>query len=52
MTAEVQQYAQALHDLQQAMTRSEWLWSGKLLLSQRRYDEAIKIVPGGPGTGS
>jgi len=43
MAAEVQQYTQALRDLQQAMTRSEWLWSGKLLLSQRRYDEAIKM---------
>ena len=29
--------------MQQAMTRSEWLWPGKLLLSQRRYDEAIKM---------
>ena len=25
------------------MARSEWLWPGKLLLSQRRYDEAIKL---------
>ena len=44
MTAEMQQCTQALRDLQQAMTRSEWLWSGKLLLSQRRYDEAIKVL--------
>src|SRR2546430_776999 len=29
--------------MQQAMARSEWLWPGKLLLSQRRYDEAIKM---------
>jgi tetratricopeptide (TPR) repeat protein len=29
--------------MQQAMACSEWLWPGKLLLSQRRYDEAIKI---------
>jgi tetratricopeptide (TPR) repeat protein len=43
MTAAIQQYTQVLCDLQQAMTRSEWLWSGKLLLSQRRYDEAIKM---------
>jgi tetratricopeptide (TPR) repeat protein len=41
--AEVQQCTQALHDMQQAMARSEWLWPGKLLLSQRRYDEAIKL---------
>ena len=34
---------EALHDMQQTMARSEWLWPGKLLLSQRRYDEAIKI---------
>src|SRR5262245_21567695 len=43
VTAEVQQYAQALHDIQRAMARNEWLWPGKLLLSQRRYDEAIKV---------
>src|SRR5262245_58205179 len=43
VTAEVQQCTQTLHDTQQAMARSEWLWPGKLLLSQRRYDEAIKI---------
>ena len=43
VTAEVQQCTQALHDMQQAMARNEWLWPGKLLLSQRRYDEAIKI---------
>jgi tetratricopeptide (TPR) repeat protein len=43
VTAEVQQCTQALHDMQQAMARSEWLWPGKLLLSQRRYDEAIKL---------
>jgi tetratricopeptide (TPR) repeat protein len=43
VTAEVQQCTQALHDMQQAMARSEWLWPGKLLLSQRRYDDAIKI---------
>jgi tetratricopeptide (TPR) repeat protein len=43
VTAELQQCTQALHDMQQAMARSEWLWPGKLLLSQRRYDEAIKI---------
>jgi tetratricopeptide (TPR) repeat protein len=43
VTAEVQQCTQALHDTQQAMARSEWLWPGKLLLSQRRYDEAIKV---------
>src|SRR5215475_4436874 len=43
VTAEVQQSTQALLDMQQAMARSEWLWPGKLLLSQRRYDEAIKI---------
>ncbi len=29
--------------MQQAMARSEWLWPGKLLLSQRRYDEASKM---------
>ena len=43
VTAEVQQCTQTLHDMQQAMARSEWLWPGKLLLSQRRYDEAIKM---------
>ena len=43
VTAEVQQCTQVLHDMQQAMARSEWLWPGKLLLSQRRYDEAIKL---------
>src|SRR5712691_1844125 len=43
VTAEVQQCTQALQDMQQAMARSEWLWPGKLLLSQRRYDEAIKM---------
>jgi tetratricopeptide (TPR) repeat protein len=43
VTAEVQQCTQALHDLQQAMARSEWLWPGKLLLSQRRYDEASRL---------
>ena len=43
VTAEVQQCTQTLHDMQQAMARSEWLWPGKLLLSQRRYDEAIKL---------
>src|SRR5437016_1465639 len=37
VTAEVQQCTQALQDMQQAMARSEWLWPGKLLLSQRRY---------------
>ena len=34
VTAEVQQCTQALQDMQQAMARSEWLWPGKLLLSQ------------------
>jgi tetratricopeptide (TPR) repeat protein len=43
VTAEVQQCTQALHEMQQAMGRSEWLWPGKVLLSQRRYDEAIKV---------
>src|SRR5206468_313543 len=43
VTAEVQQCTQALHDMQQAMARGEWLWPGKLLLSQRRYDEATKL---------
>src|SRR5207253_5480344 len=43
VTAEVQLGTQALLDMQQAMARSEWLWPGKLLLSQRRYDEAIKM---------
>jgi tetratricopeptide (TPR) repeat protein len=42
-TAEVRQCTQALQDMQQAMACSEWLWPGKLLLSQRRYDEAIKL---------
>ena len=43
VAAEVHQLAQALHDMQQAMAYNEWLWPGKLLLSQRRYDEAIKL---------
>src|SRR5437867_1202269 len=43
VTAEVQQCTPALQDMQQAMARSEWLWPGKLLLSQRRYNEAIKM---------
>ncbi len=43
VAAETHQFAQALHDMQQAMAYNEWLWPGKLLLSQRRYDEAIKV---------
>ena len=43
VAAEAQQLAQALHDMQQAMTYNEWVWPGKLLLSQRRYDEAMKV---------
>jgi tetratricopeptide (TPR) repeat protein len=43
VTAEVPQLTQALHDVQQAMAHSEWMWPGKLLLAQRRYDEAIKV---------
>jgi tetratricopeptide (TPR) repeat protein len=43
VTAEVPQLTQALHDVQQAMAHSEWVWPGKLLLAQRRYDEAIKV---------
>jgi tetratricopeptide (TPR) repeat protein len=43
VTDEVQQCTQALYDVQQALTRSEWLWPGKLLLLQQRYDEAIKV---------
>src|SRR5262249_27020065 len=40
---EAQQLATALHEVQRAMAHNEWLWPGKLLLSQRRYDDAIKV---------
>ena len=43
VAAEAHQLAQTLHDMQQAMAYNEWVWPGKLLLSQRRYDEAIKV---------
>jgi len=43
VTAEAHQLSAALHDLQQVMAQNEWLWPGKLLLSQRRYDDAIKM---------
>ena len=43
VATEAHQFTAALHDLQQAMAQNEWLWPGKLLLSQRRYDEAIKM---------
>src|SRR5262249_36142979 len=43
VAAEARQLAQALHDMQQATACNEWLWPGKLLLSQQRYDEAIKV---------
>ena len=43
VTAEARQFTTALHDLQQVMAQNEWLWPGKLLLSQRRYDDAIKM---------
>ncbi len=43
VAAEAHQHTAALHDLQRVIAQNEWLWPGKLLLSQRRYDEAIKI---------
>src|SRR4030095_15528348 len=43
LRAEARQLAQALPDMQQATACNEWLWPGKLLLSQQRYDEAIKV---------
>lgn len=43
VTAEAHQLTAALHDLQQVMAQNEWLWPGKLLLSQRRYDDAVKL---------
>src|SRR5437764_7833470 len=43
VTAEAHQLTAALHGLQQVMAQNEWLWPGKLLLSQRRYDDASKI---------
>ena len=44
VTAEAHQLTAALHDLQRVMVQNEWLWPGKLLLSQRRYDDAIKTL--------
>ena len=43
VAAEAHQQTVALHDLQRVIAQNEWLWPGKLLLSQRRYDEAIKV---------
>lgn len=43
VAAEAYQLTAALHALQQVMAQNEWVWPGKLLLSQRRYDDAIKI---------
>src|SRR5262249_54268975 len=40
VTAEAHQLTAALHGLQQIVAQNEWLWPGKLLLSQRRYDDA------------
>jgi len=42
VTSSVHQLTETLHTMQQTMTQNESLWPGKLLLSQRRYDEAIK----------
>lgn len=43
VTAEAHQLTGALHELQRVIAQNEWLWPGKLLLSQRRYDDAIKM---------
>lgn len=43
VAAEAQQLTAALNALQQVIAQNESLWPGKLLLSQRRYDDAIKM---------
>jgi len=43
VAAEAHRLTAALHDVQRAMAQNEWLWPGKLLLSQQRYDDAIKM---------
>lgn len=43
-TTEVQRLITALSDLRQGIAQNEWLWPGKLLLAQRRYDDAIKML--------
>lgn len=42
LTQTTQQVGTSLQTLQHTLTAQEWLWPGKLLLSQRRFDEAIK----------
>ncbi|MGE3537653.1 MAG: tetratricopeptide repeat protein [Candidatus Tectimicrobiota bacterium] len=37
-----QQLASAVQSVQSSLAAYEWLWPGKLLVSQRRYDDAIK----------
>ena len=42
MVQTTQQLAAALQAVQHALAAHEWLWPGKLLFAQRRYDDAIK----------
>lgn len=42
LTHTTQQLSTAVHTVQHELAAQEWLWPGKLLVSQRRYEDAIK----------